>query len=193
MPAERILVINGHPDPAPERLCAGLCAAYAEAAFRAGRTVRRIDIGKLSFPLVRSAADFEEGPAPPDIVAAQRDIAWADHLVIVHPLWLGGAPALLKGFLEQAFRYGFALPRPGQDGPMAGLLGGRSGRLIVTMGMPAPVYRFWFGAFGVRAVQRSILGLAGIGPVRASLIGSVGNGRRRRWTELARRLGAKGR
>ena len=34
---KRILVINGHPDPAPEHLCAALADAYARGyAFAAG-------------------------------------------------------------------------------------------------------------------------------------------------------------
>jgi len=47
--AKRILVINGHPDPRPERFCAGLADAYATAAVAAGHDVRRIALGKLKF------------------------------------------------------------------------------------------------------------------------------------------------
>ncbi|HET8696394.1 MAG TPA: NAD(P)H-dependent oxidoreductase [Gammaproteobacteria bacterium] len=43
----------------------------------------------------------------------QAFIAWADHLVMVYPLWLGEMPALLKGFFEQVLRPGFAFPRRG--------------------------------------------------------------------------------
>ena len=42
-----ILVINGHPDPSPERLAAALAKAYAEGAETAGHQVRRIDIGAV--------------------------------------------------------------------------------------------------------------------------------------------------
>ena len=34
--ARHILVVNGHPDPAPERFCAALCDAYEEGAVEAG-------------------------------------------------------------------------------------------------------------------------------------------------------------
>src|SRR3546814_3285310 len=48
--------------------------------------------------------------APADAIhKAQADIRWADHLVILYPLWLGDVPALLKGFLEQILRPGFAI------------------------------------------------------------------------------------
>lgn len=192
----RILVINGHPDPRPERLCAALAEAYAEGARAAGREVRRIDIGALEVPLIRTAASFEAEAPPPALVGAQEDLRWADHLVIVHPLWLGGAPALLKAFLEQVFRYGFAIPRPQEGGAMSGLLKGRSARLVVTMGMPAPVYRLAFGAFGARAIERGVLWLSGFGPIRRTLIGGVEQAsaaRRARWIERMRRLGRRGR
>jgi putative NADPH-quinone reductase len=189
--AKRILIIDGHPDPRPERLCTALCNAYSEAANRAGHDIRRLDVGALDFPLIRSLTEFEDSSPPPDIVAAQQAVVWADHIVIVLPLWLGGPPALLKGFFEQTFRYGFAVPRPGKKG-FKGLLGGRSARLIVTMGMPALAFQILFGAFGIRSVERSILGLSGIRPVRASFFGGVGAhrpGQFASWVHEVRRLG----
>jgi hypothetical protein len=39
------------------------------------------------------------------------------------------------------------------------------------MGMPVMLYRWYFGAFGVRSFERSILSFAGIKPIRESLYG----------------------
>jgi putative NADPH-quinone reductase len=189
----RILIVNGHPDPRPERFCAALCDAYAAGALEAAHEVRRLDVGALDFPLIRTAAEFEQEAPGPDIRAAQKLIAWANHLVLAHPLWMGSSPALLKAFFEQSFRYGFALGKPG-DGVMRGLLAGRSARLVVTMGMPAPVYRFVFGAVGVRSEETGILMMAGIGPVRRTLIGGLdaAGGPRAGDLEHMRRLGRQG-
>jgi len=190
----RIALVNGHPDPRPARLCAALCEAYAAGASAAGHEVRRIDVGALDFPLVRDAAAFASPAATPCIVEAQDAILWCQHLVIVHPLWQGGAPAVLKGFVEQVFRYGFALPPPGAAvGLSGGLLRGRSARLIVTMGMPAAVYRLVFGAFGTRALERGLLRLAGFGPVRRTLLGGVERqGAAAAMLRRTRRLGERG-
>ncbi len=190
----RVLVVNGHPDPRPERLCSALCAAYTAGALAAGREVRRLDVGSMDFPLVRTAQDFTDGPPPAIIAEAQAQIRWADHLVIVHPLWLGGPPALLKAFLEQVFRYGFALSAEGRMS-LKGLLGGRSARLVVTMGMPALIYRLVFGAFGERALTRGVLWIAGVRPVGMTLMGGVAQDRpaNQRFIETARRLGERGR
>lgn len=191
----RVLVVNGHPDPRPERLCAALCEAYAAGAIAAGHAVRRLDVGVLDFPLVREAQAFSGPAGAADILEAQDAIRWCEHLVLVHPLWQGGVPALLKGFLEQVFRYGFALPAPGEGrGLPGGLLGGRSARLIVTMGMPAAAYRLLFGAFGTRALERGLLRLAGFRPVRSSLLGAVERpGAPAAMLRRARRLGARAR
>jgi putative NADPH-quinone reductase len=190
---QRIIIIQGHPDPAGDRFCHALADAYAAGAEAAGREVKRIDVAKLEFPLLRTQADFEKGPPPPSVTAAQEAIRWAEHLVIVYPLWLGMMPALLKGFLEQVFRPGFA-HRTDARGWEA-LLRGRSARIVVTMGMPALVYRWYFGAHGLKSLERSILAFVGIKPTRETLIGMVGSLNERKskvWLEKLQALGASG-
>jgi putative NADPH-quinone reductase len=173
---KRILIINGHPDPALKNFCCALADAYGAGARSGNHELRRIDVGTLGLPLIHTAKEFE-GASELDVVrTAQTDIAWCEHMVIVHPLWLGAAPAVLKGFFEQTLRYGFALPAPGSTtGFPQGLLKGRSARIVVTMGMPAFVYRWYFGAFAVRAMEGSMLGLSGFRPVRRTLIGGMGD------------------
>jgi putative NADPH-quinone reductase len=190
--ARRISIIQGHPDASGRRLCHALADAYAGGAEDAGHEVRRVEVAGLEFALLRTQAEFETGTAPSDIEMAQEAIAWAGHLVIVYPLWLGTMPALLKGFLEQAFRPGFAFdtrPKSWSGRPLKG----RSARIVVTMGMPALVYRWYFGAHSLKSLERNILGFCGIRPIRESLFGMVeaaSDARRRKW--LAR-LRAQGR
>jgi hypothetical protein len=63
------------------------------------------------------------------------------------------------------------------------------------MGMPAFVYRWYFGAHGLRSLERNILGFSGIGPIRESLVGMVEGAaaRRARWLERLRALGGAAR
>jgi len=170
---KRILIIQGHPDPAGGRFGHALAAAYAQAAQAAGHEVRAIDVAQLQFPLLRTAEEFEHGAVPADIAAAQEAIRWAGHVVLFFPLWLGTMPALLKAFLEQVFRPSFAFVYRDKGFPQRLLLG-RSARVVVTMGMPGFLYRWFFRAHGVRALTRSILSFSGIKPVRETLIGMVG-------------------
>lgn len=191
--SKRILVINGHPDLRPERFCSALVSAYVESAIKAGHEVRRIDVGALSFPLLVRFEDFRSLPDAANIRTAQTDIQWAEHLVFIHPLWLGAAPAMLKGFLERVACGGFGFDSGTAGNPRRGLAG-KSARLIVTMGMPAFVYRTVFGAFGIRAFARGILRLAGAWPVRKSYFGGVELSERHRDRCLAkvRRLAVAG-
>ena len=194
MQAKRILLIEGHPDGTAEHLCGALAEAYAAGAQQAGHTVRRLRVAGLTFPLLRSQQDWEQGQLPPSLAQPQADIAWAEHLLLFFPLWLGDMPALLKGFLEQVARPGFAFGPAGGNPLTQKRLAGRSARVVVTMGMPSLVYRYYFRAHSVKSLERNILGLVGIAPVRETLIGMVdrlGEDGVQEWLLKLRRLGAK--
>lgn len=190
----RIAVIQGHPDPSGDRLCHALAAAYAEGARDASHTVEIIDIAGLSFPLLRSQAEFETGEIPAGLAAARDAVLAADHVLVVFPLWLGTMPALLKGFLEQVMRPGVAFEYT-ENGSSRTLLNGRSARIVVTMGMPALLFRFYFLGHGVRVLERNILRFVGFRPVRTSYFGLAANvkpAKAQRWLRSMRDLGARG-
>lgn len=190
---KKIVIIQGHPDAAGGHYCHALADAYAAGAAATGHRVRRVEVARLDFPLLRAQADWQDQVAPPTLREAQAAIGWADHVVLVFPLWLGTMPALLKAFLEQVLRPGFALIYRGHRFPQKGLAG-KSAHVIVTMGMPAFWYRWFFRAHGVRGLERSILNFCGIKPVKETLIGLVeaGDGRARgRWLARMEDCGRK--
>lgn len=192
--ARNILILNGHPDPASKGLCHALAEAYADGAHQAGRSVRRLDIAALDFGFLRSQAEFEKVAPPPSIAAAQDSLKWADHLVVIFPLWLGDVPALLKAFFEQTLRPGFAFDYGAKGLPIMHLKG-KSARVIVTMGMPAFVYRWYFRAHGLKNLKRNILRFVGFSPVRDTVLGSVGTLGKERIGQLldgVRTLGRRG-
>lgn len=170
---KRITLIQGHPDGANRHFCHDLARAYQLGAEAAGHTVRVVDVGQLEVPWLRSQAQWQDGALPASLQPAQDAIGWAEHLVLVFPLWLGDMPALLKGFLEQVARPGFAFKAEGGNPFGKKGLTGRSARVIVTMGMPALLYRYYFRAHSVKNLERNILGFVGIAPVRETLIGLV--------------------
>ena len=190
---KRIAVIQGHPDPAGDHLLNAMADAYAGAATSAGHQVRRIEVAKLDFPLLRTQSDFETGQLPPTLVQPRDDMRWAEHWVFLFPLWHGTMPALFKGFLEHIFRPGLAMEYKEKGFPRR-LLAGRSARIVVSMGMPVMLYRWYFGAFGLRGFERSVLSFAGIKPIRESLFGLTFADDRKRagWLEDLRRHGNRG-
>lgn len=168
----KITIVDGHPDPARGHFANALADAYEAGALRAGHEVNRINLSSLDFHLLRSAAEWA-GDVPPTLKFAQDALGWAEHLVIVYPLWLGGMPAHLKGFLEQVTCGGFAISAKDGGRGWSQNLKGKSARIIVTMGMPGQLYRIWFGAHTLKALERNILKFAGVNPVRDTLIGLV--------------------
>jgi len=170
----RILILQGHPDPDPGHFGHALASAYAEAARAAGHTVETVTVATLDFPLLRSPQEWQHGVLPAALRPVQDAITRAEHLVLFFPLWLGGMPALLKGLLEQVLRPGFAFTYRPRGFPVMHLKG-KSARVIVTMGMPALVYRWFYRAHGVKALKRNILGFVGYRPVRDTIVGGLGS------------------
>ena len=189
--SRRIVVLQGHPDPAGGHFGHALADAYERGAREAGHEVRVIDVAGLELPPLRNVGEWEAGTVPPAASQAQRDLAWAEHLVVLYPLWLGDMPAVLKGFLEQTLRPGFAIGKTARGLPKK-LLKGRSARIVVTMGMPAFFYRAYYRAHSVKSMKRNILEFCGFGPVRTTLIGMVegSKAKREEWLETLSALGA---
>lgn len=192
----RILIIQGHPDTEAEHFGHGLASAYAEGARESGLEVELLTVAALEFPWLKSQADFEGGEPPESIRAVQKAIERADHLVLFYPLWLGDMPAILKAFLEQTFRPSFVTTsEAGMGGFGQRRLKGRSARVVVTMGMPALAYRWFYRAHSLKSLVRNVLRFCGLRPVRTTLIGFAGGSEKRRagWLERMQRLGRSGR
>lgn len=192
----RILIVQGHPDIGRMHMCRALAHAYAEGATAAGHEVELVEPARLVFPLLSSAAEWRHGTPPPRLVAAQESMRRANHIVLLYPLWLGDMPAVLKGFLEQVVRPGFAIAPGGGRLFGEGLLRGRSARLVVSTTMAAPRYRWLHGAHSLKLVRRSIFAPAGIAPMRATVVGGTGELSEEqvdRWRERLRRLGERAR
>jgi len=187
---KHVLIIQGHPDATKQHFCHAIASAYKNGARNSNYSVKTINVARLDFPILHTQEEFETGALIDDIKNAQHDIRWADHIVIIYPLWLGTMPALLKGFFEQTFRYGFAISNETKKMPKK-LLKGKSARVIITMGMPAFIYKWFFRAHSLKSLKRNILGISGIKPVKHSLIGTVdtSNVKREKWLKKIQTLG----
>ncbi len=189
---KRILLIQGHPDASQPHLCHALASSYNVGAQSAGHSVKHVNVAELDFALLRSQKDFETGTVPTSLKPVQNDLLWAEHLVIFFPLWAGDMPALLKGFFEQLMRPSFS----GEHTTFFDkkVLSGRSARIVVTMGMPAVIYRWYFRAHSVKSLERNLLGIVGIAPVHETLIGLTGNMKpleAAKWLAKLKRLGQR--
>jgi NAD(P)H dehydrogenase (quinone) len=109
-------------------------------------------------------------------------------------MWQFNIPALMIGFCERTFTPGFAYNAQGKNPLEAALLQHKSARLIMTMGMPAPLYDLMLGAHGGRAFK-SMLSFCGMKPVRATYLGSIEADlkTREKHLETVRKLGKQAR
>lgn len=189
----RLFVLNGHPDASPERFGAALATAYTEGAIRGGHDVRRLDLGALEFPLIRTAEQSNKGEVAPDAVTVQQALVWADHVLLVFPLWLDDAPAYLRALFEQVFRYGFVHVDCDNTKKR---LAGKTAHTVVTMGVSVEEYNAVSGAHGVQMLETGIWRYAGVEPVKRTLIGSIHSidqGARQAWLAALQADGAAGR
>ncbi len=186
----KVLVILGH--PRAESLCGALADAFCEGARVAGVDVQRLDLWTLDFdPHVHNPSPNDQ-PLEQDLARARELVVWADHLVLVYPTWWGGAPALLKGFLDRLMAPGFAFRSCEGGIGYEGLLNGRSAQLITTMDTPPLVHRLLYRQPGRNALARATLGFCGIRPVRSLVFGPVRHSslpQRHAWLDRARQQG----
>ncbi|MBI1320390.1 MAG: flavodoxin family protein [Candidatus Hydrogenedens sp.] len=190
---KRTLVLLGHPDT--DSFCGALADAYVDGVERAGAPVRRINLGDLQFDPVLHKGYKVIQDLEPDLLELQEAILWAEHVVFVYPLWWGGMPAVMKGFIDRAFHPKFGFKFVSDTSYIwKGLLTGRSARLIVTMDAPPIAMRLMFNNPQIQSFRNVTLRFCGFSPVRVSQFGSVKRSTRARrflWRLRARELGER--
>lgn len=189
----RILILQGHPDPSETHLCHAIADSYRNAAEAHGHEVDVLKIADEDVPLLRSKEEWENSDMPQVAITGQAAIARAEHIVLIYPLWMGDMPAIVKAWIEQVLRHGFAFEMTRRGWKPA--LQGRSARVIVTMGMPGFAYRWFFLAHSLRSLERNILKFCGIRPVKSTICGNAedpSGKAQRRSIEKAARLGKTG-
>lgn len=190
---KRILIILGHPAKARQSFSEVLAEAYQNGALSTGHEVQLVSIARLNFDPILHEGYQGDQPPELDISDAQQKIRWAEHIVIIYPMWGYMIPALLKGFFERTFTRGFAYVEKSTNPLKSGLLGGKSARIIQTMGMPSILYRLYFKAHGAKAL-RDILKFCSITPIRISYFGSIeeSENKRKTYLEKTQALGRAG-
>ena len=181
----------------PDDLIEGLDLAEA-VVNRAGGPVRRRVVRRwLRDKTNREIVEAIGKRTPRDVRRHQQKVARADGLIFVAPVYWMGLPAILKGWFERVFTYGFAytLDRDGWNGNLEGrvpLLTQARGLFITPTFFTEEEYdRGW------RAAMDTIIcdwGLTMAGVERAEhvylyAVGAVNASTRAGYLDLAYRLG----
>ncbi|MGN6230152.1 MAG: NAD(P)H-dependent oxidoreductase [Trinickia sp.] len=158
-----VLLVYAHPEPTS--LNGALKDFSVNRLQRAGHTVRVSDLyamkwkatldafddtdhvpGTAFHPSLGSKHAFENGTQSEDIAAEQEKLKWADAVILQFPLWWFSMPAILKGWVERIYAYGFAYgvgehsDQRWGDRYGEGSLAGKRAMLVVTTGGWEPHY-----------------------------------------------------
>lgn len=167
-----VLLVYAHPEPRSlngslkifsiERLekaghvvqVSDLYAMQWKAALDAGDSTDRKN-GMRFDPSLDSKRAFANGHQSADIALEQDKLRWADAVILQFPLWWFSMPAILKGWVERVYAYGFAYgvgehsdARWG-DRYGEGAMKGKRAMLIVTTGG-------WESHYGPRGINGPI-------------------------------------
>lgn len=158
-----VFVLYAHPEP---RSLNGALKDLAVETLRAqGHEVKVSDLYAMrwkaaadgdDFPVRRdpqrlgyareSGQAFGDGTQAADVAAEQEKLLWADAVILQFPLWWFSMPAILKGWFERVYAYGFAYgvgPHAGErwgDRYGEGALLGRRALVSITVGGREPHY-----------------------------------------------------
>lgn len=130
----QVLVIVAHPKQ--DSLSQSLAREFACGLTEAGHEYRVLDLYAENFDPVLRAGELP-GPAQAlteEVRRMQERVRAADGLVFVYPLWWGAPPAILQGWLQRVFTYGFAFEM--NKGAPQGLLRHRAQVVLTSAGSP---------------------------------------------------------
>jgi len=130
----RIFILLGHTDKAT--LSGSFADTYEKAAKDTGHEVRRQNIGDMHFDPILHQGYKTIQQLEPDIHDFQENIRWAEHFVIVYPIWWSAMPAMLKGLFDRAWLPHFAFQFAHHGLTWSKLLKGRTARIITSANSP---------------------------------------------------------
>lgn len=169
----KVVVINTHPNP--DSFTYALRETVVSSLQDRGDDIQVRDLYTLQFNPLLTTEEFAEsksGQVKEDVRTEQEHIQWADCLIFIYPLWWGSMPALLKGYIDRVFSYGFAYSMDG-DG-LQKLLTGKKVLLFTTMGNSDEHYREvnMYEAM-IKTIDEAIFGFVGMDVLEHMYFSSV--------------------
>ncbi|MEK5105771.1 NAD(P)H-dependent oxidoreductase [Cytobacillus sp. FSL K6-0129] len=135
------------------------------------------DLYKQNFQPVLTSEDtsrMKEGNTPEDIAVEQKYLIEADNVILIYPIWWTGLPAIIKGYIDRVFAFGFAYVHT-EEGTMQ-LLKGKTGLIINTYGTPHDIYEQMNMNEAMRNTSDiGILDFTGIAPLDHLFFSDIGN------------------
>lgn len=170
---KKILIINGH--PFKYSLSSAITERYFQGANRGSNEIKVLNISELKFDPILHKGYQEIQQLEPDLIKAQNDIAWADHLVVIFPIWWSSPPALFKGFIDRVFLPGFAFKyHPGKTF-WDKLLKGRTSEIILTTDAPNWWNKWILNDPAINMIKKGVLEFSGFKVIRVTSLAEIKN------------------
>ena len=189
---KKIFIWVAHPRAGS--LCGGIADAYQAGAEREGSEVRRMNLSDMAFDTAFEGYGADAPPLEPDLEAWQAGIAWADHILIVHPYWWGAMPTRAKAVVDRALTpsCGFIYYQKGVRWEK--LLTGKTADAIITADTPTWLDTLLYRKPARRVIKNQILGFCGIKTRNVVQFGSVKMASEKKinaWINRAGRMGVR--
>jgi len=136
----RHLIIYAHPNE--NSLNHQLLTTVIETLESRNQEIVVRDLYATGFDPVLSLADMQGqrmGKVADDIQVEQDYISWAEQITFIYPIWWTGLPAMMKGYIDRVFSYGFAYRY--DQGIQKGLLTGKKAVILNTHGKSHEEYQ----------------------------------------------------
>lgn len=135
---EHLIIIS---DPIKSSFCHSILEKCINESKKYDIVPRIRDLYQLDFNPILDNADIESyssGKQKNDVIEEQEIINMADFITFIYPIWWGGMPAIMKGYIDRIFSYGFAYTK-GEKEPV-GLLDDKNILLFSTHAAPKELY-----------------------------------------------------
>ena len=150
----KTLIVYYHPHEGS--FCSAIREAVTSGLHNGGHEHKIIDLSKDGFDpvmrekdlkvFVQAGREGEDGldGVDPFVLRYRKKLHWAEHIVMIFPIWWMTMPAMVKGFIDKVIFPGVAYKM--EDGKLVSLLKGlKQVTVITTMNTPSDVYRNVFG------------------------------------------------
>lgn len=168
-----VLIIYAHPNPK------SFNHAIKESIIRTLSSLKKsfevVDLYSINFNPILTGQElyniFVNNKVSEDVRQQQELVSSSKIIILVHPIWWSGMPAILKGYIDRVFTYGFAYKEI--DGEITGLLSDKRVLIINTFGADEGELNH----FGIKdcfdKIYNSIFGFCGIKEIKTKYLYAV--------------------
>lgn len=186
---KRILLLDGNPKK--NSFSTSLSSVYEVEAQKTGN-IRRFNLSDMIFDPNLESGYNEAQVLEPCLSDFTQSLLWAEHIVIISPIWWGGLPAKLKGLFDRVFLPGVTFKYASDSIHPVQLLSGKTSRIILTMDTPEEMMKEHSKPL-LEQLGRNTLEFCGVSKADVNLFGSVilsDDRQRSTWIEMVKELGS---